>query len=108
MFQAVIPIRRLLLSRPGERCRGCQVKHKTWLAVACCRWRVTRWPIMGCPPPDGLCYVMLAECGGPPAVSLWPSLEEAERAFGRIAAAGCGPGCQRDRHGLFVLVGAEQ
>jgi hypothetical protein len=104
MIQTVIPVRRLLSSRPGQPCRRCRSKkHPSWQTIAACRWRVVRWPILGCPDADGPCYAVVSECGGPPAVSLWASRQEAEAALRHIAALGCGPGCQPDRHALFVF-----
>jgi hypothetical protein len=97
--------------RPGRYCPFCtNRRHRTWGAVAACRFRRNLLWVQGDPPADGPCYATVSRCRrrgyrGPwVTVKLHATRAAAEQSMKLIAAIGCGGGCYRG-HELVVLGG---
>jgi hypothetical protein len=91
--------------RPGAICQTCGTKHRSWHAVASCRWRRACWIITnGNLDPGKPCYATLSFCGGPGQMTcmLWSDLSEAESGMRIIAKSGCGGRCTR-QHRLIAM-----
>ena len=76
--------------------------HRTYLAVAKCRWPRANW-ITG----EGE-YAVISDCKHGPTdrdcmtVTLWPTLDEAAKALAQISWTGCGGRCSND-HSIVRL-----
>ena len=85
-------------SKPGEPCRRCGSRHRSWYTAAGCRWPAALW-IQGCPPRGGECWALVAACGhyGTPGVTvtLHQTQEAAASSKRTIDATGCGGTCWR-------------
>src|SRR5262245_15171911 len=88
-------------SRPGTPCQDCGRRHRSWYAVAECRWRKALW-IRGDPRPWGPCYAVVSECDPGCTVTLWPTVAEAESSKALIDRLACGGGCYK-AHRLYQL-----
>src|SRR5262245_54224974 len=91
-------------------CPGCGRTHRTWYALARCRWRRGLAWVAGNPSADGPCYALVASCGHlvnrrvEPAitVTLWEDRAEAEARKRLIDGHGCGNRCSR-QHQIYAL-----
>jgi hypothetical protein len=104
---------------PGQCCPGCGGNHRTWRAVAGCRWRKsqrnkTYLIVIGDPPASGPCYAVLCLCPNVPGgrfpthtVYLYAALEDAEEKLTAIRQHGrdC---CRWGWHDLHVMRPAGQ
>jgi hypothetical protein len=79
-------------------CCRCGRRHKSWRAVALCRWPKAIW-IAGNPPFDGPCYASVSSCPGfrrsGPTVILYRTEARAMEGKKLIDGLGCGGGCCR-------------
>jgi hypothetical protein len=74
--------------------------------MALCRWPRPLW-VQGDPPPGGECWAVVSLCSPGVTVTLWPTLEQAERAKQSIDDTGCGGSCWR-RHRILALHAPEE
>jgi hypothetical protein len=84
------------LTAATPACRRCGRRHRSWRAVAMCRWPNAIW-IAGSAPDDGPCFASVSLCGGDAqtTVILYPSDEEAQAAKRLIDRLACGGRCCR-------------
>jgi hypothetical protein len=88
------------------RCLRCGRAHRSWRAVAMCRWPRALW-ISGDPPISGPCYASVSDCPcfrrvGLTAI-LYATRAEAEAAKRVIDATACGGGCSRQHRVVEVM-----
>ena len=86
---------------PGTLCGRCGRAHKTWHALAGCRWPRACW-IAGNPPADGPGYAVVSYCHPGCTVTLHATRESAEVSKGAIDRLACGGRCFR-QHALLAL-----
>jgi hypothetical protein len=87
-------------------CGRCRRRHRSWRAVAQCRWQKALW-ISGNPPFDGSsCYASVSDCPCFRRVGLTAVLHatraEAEAAKRLIDKYACGGGCSRQHRVVEV------
>jgi hypothetical protein len=93
---------------PGLRCPRCKRRHRSWYAVACCRWERGLCWVNGDPPADGPCFACVSFCRGVHygsefiTATLWSRLSEAEEAKHIIDVSACGGACNR-QHVIFTM-----
>jgi hypothetical protein len=93
---------------PGLRCRSCGRRHKTWHAVASCRWRKGLSWVQGDPPASGPCVACVSFCRGAHygheyvTVTLHATEAEALRRKAGIDSSGCGGSCTK-KHRIFMM-----
>jgi hypothetical protein len=77
-------------------CSQCGRRHRSWLAVAKCRWPRAEW-VCGDPPFDGPAFASVSLCGGEgqTTVILYPTEAEARGAKRLIDRLACGGRCCR-------------
>jgi hypothetical protein len=84
---------------PGRHCPSCGKRHRTWHAVARCRWRRGLTWCQGDPAPDAPCWAVVSRCphyrGPCTTVSLWPTMAQAESVKLELDETGCGAICWR-------------
>jgi hypothetical protein len=78
---------------PGTPCPDCGRRHRTWRAVAECRWRDGLEWVTGNPPAGGACYAVVSIYPRGVTVTLWALPAEAERAKALIDRLACGGRC---------------
>jgi hypothetical protein len=78
---------------PGAACPDCGRRHRTWHAVARCRWRDGLEWVAGNPPASGACWALVSICGGKVTVTLWADREDADRRKRVLDATACGGRC---------------
>jgi hypothetical protein len=85
-------------------CLRCGRRHRSWRAVAQCRWPKAIW-VAGNPPCDGRAFASVSLCGGDAqtTVILYPSDEEAQQAKRLIDRLACGGRCRRLHSVLEVM-----
>jgi hypothetical protein len=98
---------------PGRICPRCWKRHRSWYAVARCRWKRHLW-VSGNPPVNRDAYATISDCGRvyPPTLSLrtivlHPTREKAEAALDLINRVSCGGACSR-QHRLIHLPVSER
>jgi hypothetical protein len=90
----------------GQRvihCAWCGRSHRSWRALAACRWQRGLLWVQGNPPAGGGCWAVVSTCGASDVtVTLWSSQGEALAAKAAIDTTGCCGGCS-GQHTLFDL-----
>jgi hypothetical protein len=82
-------------------CPHCGRSHRSWSALASCRWHKGLLWISGWADPSGPCWACVSLCplstsrGASVTVTLWPSREEAAAAKAEIDRTACGGRCMR-------------
>ena len=92
--------------RPGAVCPDCGRRHRTWRAVATCRWRDGLVWVAGEPPASQPCFAVVSFCPSGTTVTLWADRQEAEKRKGLIDRLACGGRCLGPPgHCLYVMAG---
>jgi hypothetical protein len=86
-------------------CRRCGRYHRSWRAVALCRWPRAEW-VAGAPAWRGPCYASVSLCPGYGRAGvtaiLYATAGEAHAAKSLIDRLACGGGCSR-QHCVVAL-----